>query len=78
MHRGMRKDTEVSEAEAAAAIDKVVERLQPLRGLLGVDVGQLRRQALVDHGPGGFPTGARFAHAAHPYTWSTTEEFTQR
>ena len=39
----------VARALAAAVGDHGVEGLEPLPGLLGIDVGQLGRQALVDH-----------------------------
>jgi hypothetical protein len=32
-------------------VDHAVERLDPLVGLLGIDVGQLTRQAVTDHRP---------------------------
>ena len=41
---------EVAGAVAAALVDQRVERLEPLLGLVGIDVRQLGRQALVDHG----------------------------
>ena len=53
----------VARALAAAVGDHGVEGLEPLPGLLGIDVGQLRRHALVDHrgcAAGGVPL------VAHP------------
>ena len=38
----------VARALAAALLDQLVEGLDPLAGLLGVDVGKLRRKTLVD------------------------------
>ena len=40
---------DVAGALAAALVDQRVERVEPLVGLVGVDVGQLGGQALVDH-----------------------------
>ena len=40
----------VARAVAAAVVDQRVERVEPVLGLVGVDVGQLGRQALVDDG----------------------------
>ena len=45
------REHEVARARAAALVDRAVEGLQPLAGLLGVDVGQLAGQAVED-GPG--------------------------
>ena len=45
---------DVAGALAAVLVDQVVEGLEPLLGLLGVDVRELGGQALVDHGAGGW------------------------
>ena len=53
---------------AAALVDHRVERLDPFLGLVGVDVGELGGQPLVDHGAGGIDARGRGGAVvrAHP------------